>query len=414
MKNNAENILIIGSVWPEPNSSAAGKRMLQLMDVFLSNNARITFATAANESVYAFDVKLKGVHVEFITLNAVSFDHFILKLQPTIVLFDRFPMEEQFGWRVAKNCPLALRILDTEDLHCLRNARHEALKQERDFVKEDLFSEVAKREIASILRCDLTLMISTYEMKLLQSVFKIDIQLLLYIPFLLDPIPTEVITQWAPFEDRKGFIFVGNFLHEPNWNAILFLKQEIWPLIRKKILSAELFIYGAYTTPKVMQLNNEKEGFYCLGRVLDSEVVVSKSRVCIAPLRFGAGLKGKLLEAMVCGTPSCTTRIGSEGMHGTLEWSGLIGDSAVEIAENAVELYQNKALWKEKQTQGIRIVESEYSKVFFGNTLLQRMEYLTKNLSQLRAKNFIGSLLLHHTMDSTRYKSQWIEEKNKN
>ena len=66
-----------------------------------------------------------------------------------MVLFDRFMMEEQFGWRVVENCPNALRLLDTEDLHCLRQARQLALKEDRTFTTEDLFSDIAKREIAS-------------------------------------------------------------------------------------------------------------------------------------------------------------------------------------------------------------------------------------------------------------------------
>lgn len=387
--------------------------MLQLMDVFLSNNARITFATAANESVHAFDVKEKGVHVEFITLNSASFDDFILTLQPTIVLFDRFLTEEQFGWRVAKNCPESLRILDTEDLHCLRNARHEAFKQKRAFVTEDLFSDVAKREIASMLRCDLSLIISTYEMELLQTVFKIDDQLLLYIPFLLDPIPTEAIAQWATFEQRSGFIFVGNFLHEPNWNAVLFLKEEIWPLIRKEIPSAALRIYGAYAGHKVEQLHNESEKFLCLGRIENSEEEVSKAKICLAPLRFGAGLKGKLIEAMQCGTPSCTTPIGAEAMHGELEWSGLIGNSAKEIAANAILLYQNKKLWDQKQKLGIEIIKTEYNRIEFSKLLVERIEFMGNNLQAQRKQNFMGSMLMHHSMESTRYKSQWIEEKNR-
>ena len=93
-------------------------------------------------------------------------------------------MEEQFGWRVAENCPDALRILDTEDLHCLRLARQKAFKEKREFATADLLvEEVAKREIASILRCDFSLMISEYEMELFQTVFKIDARFIVLFAF---------------------------------------------------------------------------------------------------------------------------------------------------------------------------------------------------------------------------------------
>ena len=107
-------------------------------------------------------------------LNCSSFDHFVQELNPSIVLFDRFMSEEQFGWRVAENCPDALRILDTEDLHCLRLARQKAVKENREFREADLFSDTAKREIASIYRSDCTLMIATEEITILQQQFKID------------------------------------------------------------------------------------------------------------------------------------------------------------------------------------------------------------------------------------------------
>ena len=93
-------------------------------------------------------------------------------------------MEEQFGWRVAENCPDALRILDTEDLHCLRKTRHEAMKKQIAFTEERLMaSEITKREIASIYRCDLSLIISRFEMKLLKETFKIQESLLCHLPF---------------------------------------------------------------------------------------------------------------------------------------------------------------------------------------------------------------------------------------
>ena len=141
------------------------------------------FASAASDSEFAFDVQTLGINKVNIQLNNKSFDEFVTKLNPSIVLFDRFMIEEQFGWRVAENCPDALRILDTIDLHCLRQARQLAFKEKRTFTQEDLFSDTAKREIASILRCDSSLIISDYEMDLLQEYFKIDKDLLCYIPF---------------------------------------------------------------------------------------------------------------------------------------------------------------------------------------------------------------------------------------
>lgn len=407
------NLLIIGSVWPEPNSSAAGGRMLQLITEFQEQGFSITFASAAMDSDFMVDLSVLKVIKKTITLNCSSFDDFIKELNPAIVLFDRFMTEEQFGWRVAENCPNSLRILDTEDLHCLRIARQKAFKLNQDFtIPSILKEEVAKREIASILRCDLSLMISEYEMELLKSTFKIDEKLLYYLPFLLNPISENTFKNLPSFEQRNGFVFIGNFLHEPNWNAVLYLKETIWPQLRKQIPNAELYIYGAYPSQKVIQLHQPKEGFFIKGRADDANQVVQNARIVLAPLRFGAGIKGKLIEAMLCGTPSITTTIGSESMHGELPWNGTISDDVNEFVKSAVELYQNKGLWIMAQQNGIAIINERYSKKIFDKDFASRIQFLQSNLLQHRLDNFMGALLQHHTLTSTKYMSRWIETKN--
>ena len=172
-------ILIIGTVWPEPNSSAAGGRMLQLIELFVSKAWKVTFASAAADSEYMFDLNTLNIDKVSIELNNSSFDSFVSDLKPTIVLFDRFMTEEQFGWRVAEHCPDALRILDTEDLHCLRSARQLTFKENRIFKNDDLICDIAKREIASVLRCDLSLIISEFSNKLNDS--SISFSILLFV-----------------------------------------------------------------------------------------------------------------------------------------------------------------------------------------------------------------------------------------
>nr|WP_315234184.1 glycosyltransferase [uncultured Flavobacterium sp.] len=412
--NQVQKLLIIGFVWPEPNSSAAGGRMMQLISLFKAQGFSITFASPAQNSDFMVDLGEYEVDKKSIELNNSSFDIFVKELNPAVVLFDRFMMEEQFGWRVAENCPDTLRILDTEDLHCLRLARQKAFKENRSFSTTDLFvEEVAKREIASILRCDLSLMISEFEMELLESAFKIDKALLYYLPFLLEPILSSEIEELPSFENRKDFVFIGNFLHEPNWNAVQYLKETIWPLIKKQVPEAVLNVYGAYPSQKVVQLHNSKDGFLIMGRASNAQGVVKEARVVLAPLRFGAGIKGKLLEAMQCGTPSVTTTIGSESMHGDLPWNGFIRDDVADFVDAAVQLYLDKTVWVKAQKNGIEIVNQRYSKGLFETDFSTRIEFLRTNFEQHRLNNFMGAMLQHHTLKSTKYMSRWIEEKNK-
>lgn len=411
--NVLQNVLILGFVWPEPNSSAAGGRIVQLISILKQQGFNVTFASPAMDSDYMIDLELLGVVKKSIALNCSSFDIFVKELNPTIVLFDRFMMEEQFGWRVSENCPDALRMLDTEDLHCLRLARQKAFKEKRFFSTDDLLVEdVAKREIASILRCDVSLMISEYEMELLQTVFKIDADLLYYLPLLLEPIEDSAIQNLPSFDERNNFVFIGNFLHEPNWNAVQYLKETIWPLIRKQMPEANLQIYGAYPSQKVLQLHQLKDGFHIMGRANDAQDVVKNARVVLAPLRFGAGIKGKLVEAMQCGTPSVTTTIGAESMCGDLPWNGFVTDYAQDFADKAVELYHDKILWLKAQENGFEIIK-RYLKFLFADDFVKHILDVQIHLKEHRLDNFIGALLEHHTLTSTKYMSRWIEEKNR-
>lgn len=410
---NQAKLLIIGTVFPEPNSSAAGSRMVQLIELFLKQGCQITFASAAAQSEFAVNLTKMGVKQVSVKMNCGSFNDFVRQLNPQMVLFDRFITEEQFGWRVANTCPNALKILDTEDLHCLRHARHKALKENRVFSQADLYNDYAKREIASIYRCDVSLIISEYEMQLLQTVFKVNAALLYYLPFMLEPITSAQTTKWLPFEQRQHFVTIGNFLHPPNWDAVQQLKNNIWPHIKKQMPQAQMHIYGAYASQKATQLHNPKEGFLMLNRAANAKEVVGKARVLLAPLRFGAGLKGKLIEAMQCGTPSITTLIGAEAMHAQLPWSGEIANTPQAFANAASTLYSHKTAWQTAQQNGTTIINQIYNKEKLTAQFVPALQTLMSNLKTHRQQNFIGAMLMHHTMRSTEFMSRWIEEKNK-
>ena len=408
------NILVIGLVWPEPGSSAAGTRIIQLIELFLSAGAKVTFACAASKSDFSYDLPSIGVIEQPITLNDASFDTFIKDLNPTLVLFDRFMVEEQYGWRVQQECPGALRILDTEDLHLLRHARQQALKSAKAFSTADLFNDIAKREIAAILRCDLSLIISEVEMDMLKQHFRLDPTLLYYLPFLEEELTDNIMEGWNRFEDREGFTFIGNYLHEPNWHTLQTLKTKVWPMLRAKIPHVKMHIYGAYASQKVMQLHNVKERFYVHGRAENARAVLAKHKVLLAPIQFGAGVKGKFIDAMQVGTPSVTTSVGAEAMKGDMEWNGSITDDMDLFIAQAVILYQDEQQWTQAQLNGQHLINERYGKTKFSHTFLEKIKSLTADLAMHRQQNFYGQLLQHHTANSTKYMSLWIEEKNKN
>lgn len=402
-------LLIISSVWVEPNSSAAGSRMLQLIRFFLSQNYSIEYASTATVSEFSFDLADLGITTQFIQLNDSSFDGYLQEINPNLVLFDRFMVEEQFGWRVSNVLPNAIKILDTEDLHCLRKARQEAIKNNTSFDTLDFNSEIAKREIASIYRSDLSLMVSDYEMYLLQTVFQVPKAILFYLPILIEKFAPEK----QDFQTKQDFVFIGNFYHEPNWDSVLVLKNEIWPKLKELLPNAKLSIYGAYPSQKVLQLHNPKEGFLIHGRAESAEEVIRSAKVLLAPIRFGAGIKGKLLECMEYGTPSVTTSIGAEAMCDNLPWNGFVENDYSEFISKAVLLYSNQEIWEQAVQNGYEIIQQKFLFSIYKSKFLNTLNALQSNLDSYRNANFIGQMLLFHTMRSTEFMSRWIEEKNK-
>lgn len=380
------------------------------MRLFSSFGYTITYATAAQNVEFSVDLKELGVQLETIELNSDRFDEQIKKLAPHMVLFDRFLSEEQYGWRVAKICPNAVRIIDTEDLHCLREARRIALKKDRPVQREDYFNDLAKREIASLFRADLSLMISIAEMDVLSSIYKVPTSQLHYLPFL--PETTETATTPA-FEERDGFMTIGNFIHPPNADSVRYLKKEIWPLIRQALPTAKMHVYGAYLPASLEQLNDEKSGFLIHGRAPNSSVTFQSAKVCLAPLRFGAGMKGKLLEALLMRTPSVTTSIGAEGMHGNLPWAGAVADDPAAFAQMAVELHINKNMWDQANVYGQAILDSVFNSKEHVVQFKEVLFTLQGNLEAHRNENFIGQMMHFHTMRSTEFMSRFIAEKNK-
>jgi len=440
VKNNVkQKLLIIGYVWPEPNSSAAGSRMIQLIHFFLQHQYQITFASPAQQTDHMADLESLNVESVAITLNCESFDTFITELQPDVVLFDRFMMEEQFGWRFDKHSPQSLKLLDTEDLFSLRHARHGLFKHmlknqkklangstnNNDISIKDILSsaaltsilmnsDMAKREVAAIFRCDLTLMISTAEIALLQQLFNVPANILHYNPFMFDEAQLQQVN--PVFEQRADFISIGNFRHAPNWDAVLWLKQQIWPLIRAQLPNANLLICGAYPPPKATALHDDKSGFLVKGWVDDAVVAMQSAKVCLAPLRFGAGIKGKLAEAMMCGTPSVTTDIGAESMQEAMSsqaWGGAIANTPQEIANAAVRLYQQKTCWQTASDFGVDNVRRKYQAKPLKEALSLALYNVLDDLTMHRQQNFIGAMLNHHHHKSTQYMAQWIAAKNK-
>jgi glycosyltransferase involved in cell wall biosynthesis len=220
-----------------------------------------------------------------------------------VILFDRFISEEQFGWRVYKNLPQCLTLLNTEDLHSLRISRSKG--KEEKWETTDTF----KREIASFYRVDKVLIISREEINKLTALLPSIGSKLIYAPLIIH---RREITNHI---NRKSwsFVFFGSGKHPGN-AATLQRIIEMWPNILKIQPESSLFIFGAYYPESLINKANKLKQVSFLGWVEDLDTILHNYQFLLSPTPFGAGLKGKVLQSINNGVICLCSSIASEGI----------------------------------------------------------------------------------------------------
>ncbi|KAL3151647.1 hypothetical protein ABBQ38_012636 [Trebouxia sp. C0009 RCD-2024] len=288
-----------------------------------------------------------------------------------------------------------------------------------------------QRELASIHRSDLTLVCSPYELTLLRDVYSIPHNKLCSAPFFTSAQPHQ-----QPFSSREHFMTIGTWKHPPNRDGVHWLCLHIWPAIRQQLPHAQLHIYGAHMSGAAQQYHKPAAGVHVKG-FAPSLDIMQQYRVCLAPLRFGAGLKGKIVDSWAHGTPVCTTPMGAEGMfpatshspegfptaeagcdatHGSnMGWGGLwTATDAEEFAANAVRMYTSEEEWHVWQQRGFELLHSLYNKADRLKTVQEAISTAVANQEQRRRQDFVGQMLWSQQLRATEYFSRWIELKEQN
>jgi glycosyltransferase involved in cell wall biosynthesis len=421
--NGIQQALIFSTVWPEPKSSAAGVRQMQWVNFFLRQGIQVTLSSPSKvkgEQDWGTLNLPEGVSCLPLPMNQSAVKEDLKRLNPQIVMFDRFILEEQFGHLVYEACPDALVLLETQDLHFVRRAR--------DTVKEKFLSltpdeesglsyrtDTALRETASMMRVDYSYLVSSYEEELLLRDFEIGPERAQWVPFFYDQ-PLISASYQKQFHDRDSFVWIGNFRHGPNIDGLRWFRNEIWPRLKLRMPSARLKIYGAYPSEEVMQWHKPNEGIEVKSSADSLDEVFTSARVNLAPLRYGAGVKGKILEGFRYGVPCITTKVGVEGiMPGQpgYEFPGIEANSVQAFAEACIQLYQNENQWNETRELAIPLMSEVYAADRTEPLLQGQIDYLW-NEKQIGALPKWGSRVLRHELlNSHKYFSKWIEEKEK-
>jgi GT2 family glycosyltransferase len=185
----------------------------------------------------------------------------------------------------------------------------------------------------------------------------------------IEVVPTihELRERGKPFEDREGLLFIGNLAHRPNADAVLFFMREVYPRLRQKLRGVRLDIIGDFGSDAIAAYNSEE--VRVRGYVPDVEPYLRDARVFIAPLRFGAGIKGKVGEAMAHGIPVVTTSIGAEGFGLTHEFDVMIADDPESFATAIWQLYSDKELWQRVADNGRLRIEQYFTPEVIAKTI---------------------------------------------
>lgn len=397
--------LLLARHWPEPTSTAAGRRTLDLIGALETAGYQVEIASPADSSPFQ---AATGHRQHSIAVNDSAFDSWIVQLDPALVVYDRFVMEEQFGWRVHQQCPNALTLLDTSDFHSLREARQQALTSGQAL---NLFNATAEREIAAMARCDLSLMISQVEIELLQTQFHFPAEQLLYLPFLVERLPD--LNALPGFAERNHLVMIGGFKHAPNRDAVSWFRTQVWPLVGAQLPGVECHVYGAYADHAIQQQHQPKVGFYLKGRAEDALETLQRYRLNLAPLRFGAGQKGKILDGWLSGTPTVTTPIGAEAMVAPDALGYPLSEQPEQIAATIVRLYHSQPDWQACQQLGVQALKSGFWHQDYVPGFVRRLNSVALSLAQHRNRQIWGRILRRTEHRAEEFMSRWIEAKNR-
>lgn len=432
-----ESVLFVSSVWPERTSSAAGVRTSDLVMSFLDRGYRVEYASTS-----AIDANNR-VHVDFLEQQRVGthtcranredeFADMLAHVEPSIVVFDRYYTEEMFSFIVHKHMPHVCRILDMQDVHFLRTWRQECARTAETLdISRDVLESIPPatytpcvRELASIFRSDMTLVCSPTEVELLHSTFGVNRELLVEAGFFNGASPFQGSTN--SFHKRRNVMMIGNFKHPPNADSVEWACGELWHHVRKHLATEFglgdhdmpwLHVYGSYANnERIISKIGKPEtlGIKLCGFAPTLEIM-SEYKILFAPLRFGAGLKGKVVDAWHHGLPVVTTVIGSEGMGDAhAPWGG-VGSARTgeELVHAVAQLYMDDNMWSDCQSKGFELLSTLYDRDKNLSAIHKAIECRLEDLERFRDSNYLGSMLWLQTMRSTEYFSKWIEEKEK-
>jgi GT2 family glycosyltransferase/glycosyltransferase involved in cell wall biosynthesis len=339
-------VLVLEHCTPTPDQDAGSVSVFNMLLLLREMDFQVTFI-AEDNFLYMPDytVMLQRVGVEVLYSPHITSVEQHIKADGArydlVFLFRPVVVERNID-SVRKYCPKAKVLFYTHDIHHIRMEREAKLLSCPGKAREA--ADMKAREFNAIRAVDSTIVVSTNEMEMLQP--QLPDQDLQILPLILDVPGTTV-----PFNNREGIVFVGGYQHTPNVDAVVYFVSEIMPILRTLLPGVHFHAVGSNPPPSVMALAADDvviEGF-----VEELKPLLDRMRISVAPLRYGAGVKGKVGTALACGLPTVATPIAAEGMRLIDGEQILIAKSPHSFAKAIFQLYTTPELWGQLSTNGI-------------------------------------------------------------
>jgi GT2 family glycosyltransferase/glycosyltransferase involved in cell wall biosynthesis len=358
------SVLVIHDELPTYDRQSGGLRLHRYVEAMLAEGHDVTFLARAafGQERYAEDLRAAGVEVHLVDYRrlraaghrvaglGVDLSLLLKRKRFDLVYLNFYHTSEQYLPDIRRFSPATRIIIDTHDVHHVRERRGAELADDPAALKAA--ERTRAREAAIYSQADLLGAVSVDDARALEE--------------LAPGVPVEIVTNvhvdvppGPPFEERSGLVFVANFDHTPNVDAILDFHAHSWPLIAEALPDAQLMIVGFSPPPAVKALGGGR--IAVTGQVPETGPYLDAARVSIAPLRYGAGVKGKIGEALMHGLPVVTTPIGAEGMDLKDGEHVLIAEAGEEFARAVIGLYEDAETWRRIATTGRTHIRERHS-----------------------------------------------------
>jgi len=370
-RDKGSRILIIDATIPTPDQDAGSVTVWYFLKLFKELGYQVTFIPENLHDLSPYTEMVQGLGVECLYTPYInSIDEYIQKNGykfDTVMLY-RVNCGGRFFETTRKFAPNAKIIFDTVDLHFLREEREAKMEKDKDKSTQMLANsyETRERELYLLRNADISIVLSEYEKSMLARDYGV------YNTFVI-PIVLEIPGSKSSYENRKDIAFIGGYQHTPNVDAVMYFVENIWPKVKERIKGVKFYIIGSKPTVEILALPEHDEDIIVTGFIESLDPYLDNIRLTLAPLRYGAGIKGKIGSSLSYGVPCIASKVGAEGMGLTHGENILMSSEENNFVDNLVTAYNDHKTWDSLSKAGLSFVEKNYSVTATRHKLLALM-----------------------------------------